>query len=71
MDVSPVMPLDQEILGSWHGWLAKHYEPLNPQLSRLKDFLNRVKAGKRFCDLDWREKDELRGIVGRMVEAEP
>jgi hypothetical protein len=72
-DVSPVMPHGGEILRTWQAWLYSKIHSQSeqrPQLDRLKTFLDRVKAGRRFGDLNAKEKSELRGIVVSMVEAE-
>jgi hypothetical protein len=73
MDVSPIMPLDSEVLQHWHGWLYKQIGPQHtqrPQLDRLKEFLRRVKGGKTFGELPWGDKQELAEIMRAMVEAE-
>jgi hypothetical protein len=39
-------------------------------LDRLKEFLFRVKGGRKYGDLEWKDKDELAEIMRCMVQAE-
>jgi hypothetical protein len=72
-DVSPIMPLENEVLQHWHGWLYGKIDNQYSQrrnLDRLKEFLRRVKGGRKFGDLHWKDKEELAEIMRCMVEAE-
>ena len=65
------MPLDGEILFTWNGWLRKEisqYGKAMPYFKALTGFLERAKAGRRFCDLSARERDLLGRIVKQIVQ---
>jgi hypothetical protein len=67
------MPLNDEGLYKWHGWLPRKLE-VNGDAWRawcgLKSFLQRGLLQKKFGELTWGEKLVLRAAVRKMVEAQ-
>ena len=73
MDVSAVLPFDSEVLQHWHKWLYSKITSQSVQrrnLDHLHEFLARVKGGRKFGELHWKDKQELAEIMRCMVEAE-
>jgi hypothetical protein len=68
------LPLGQEVLKSWQGWLYQFTDQFNPkvraELDNLQAFLARVKGRTKYDELSRRDKRELEQIVVRLAEAE-